>query len=349
MSNIKSKIAIAIVLILLIAGGGAYKTYNSMLEPADRGGKTITFQVESGSSIVDLAEKLEKEGLIKNAFAFRINAKIGKYSNLKAGYYEVSSAMTTPELTAKIFSGKAVFPDTIVVTFPEGKALDEMAAILSEKTTTSAEDILKVWNSDEFVDSAIEKYWFVTEDVKKAGIKYPLNGYLFPDTYHFNSKNITPEEAGYKLLDQMDRVLAGYKSKIESSSLSIHEILTFASIVEYEARFDEDRPIVAGVFYNRLKVDMRLQSCATLQMALGVHKLVYTTNDLKVDSPYNTYMIDGLPIGPGNSPSEVSIAATLEPAEHEYYYFLSDVYGDNKTYYSKTLEEHNKKKAEILK
>ena len=139
-----------------------------------------------------------------------------------------------------------------------------------------------------------------------------------------------------------------YLNQIDAQNSSVHEILTLASIVEYEAKWDNDRPIIAGVFYNRLQNNMRLESCATLEMALGVHKEVYTHNDIRVDSPYNTYQITGIPIGPGNNPGQKSIEACLFPQEHNYFYFLSDIYGDSKTYYSKTLTEHNALKTKYL-
>jgi UPF0755 protein len=339
---------IGFIIFSAIAFAGIYAAYSSMLNPAASQADTLVFEVSQGSSITSTADDLQSEGLIKNSLAFRIHAKLENYTNLQAGFYEISATMSAKDIAQKIFSGDAVFPDSINVTFPEGKTIDEMAAILGENTNSSSEDILSLWNSSDFIDQAIEDYWFVTEEVKEPNLKYALNGYLFPSTYQFKNKDVTPQEAGKIMLDQMEKVLSKYKDQIDAASMTPHQLLTLASIIEYEAIFDEDRPIVSGVFYNRLNTGMRLQSCATLQMALGVHKQIYSTSDMQVDSPYNTYLVDGLPVGPGNSPGEPSIDAALNPEEHDYYYFLSDIYGDNKTYYSSTLEEHNRLKSEIL-
>ncbi|MBF7096400.1 endolytic transglycosylase MltG [Alkalibacter mobilis] len=349
MKKILFYIAIVAVVVLIAGSTLAYFYYNSMLEPVSAECDPVVFEVESGSTVASMAQSLEDKGLIKNALAFRIHVKLENHLNLQAGHYEISPSMNIPAVAEKIFSGDAVFPDTVIVTFPEGKTLDEMAEIFANQTNNTKEQVMDIWNSDEFVQSSIENYWFVTEEVKNPDLKYPLNGYFFPNTYHFKDKDVSPEEAAEILLDEMDRVLSKYRDSIDSTDLSAHEILTMASIIEYEAIFDEDRPIVSGVFYNRLESRMRLQSCATLQMALGIHKQIYSNSDMAVDSPYNTYLVDGLPVGPGNSPGEPSIDAAINPAEHNYFYFLSDIYGDNKTYFSETYEQHNKLKNELLK
>ncbi len=340
---------IGFIAIAAIALASSYIAYSSMLSPVSSGDESIIFEVRQGSSITSAADKLQDEGLVRNALAFRIHTRLENYTNLQAGYYELSPSMSSEEIAKKIFSGDAVFPDAVTVTFPEGKTIDEMAKILADATEGSPDEILGVWESEDFLDWAIENYWFVTDAVKNPDLKYALNGYFFPSTYQFKNKDVTGSEAGKVMLDQMEKVLSKYREDMKNSPLTPHQVLTMASIVEYEAIFDEDRPIVSGVFYNRLEIDMRLQSCATLQMALGVHKQIYSAADMRVDSPYNTYLVNGLPIGPGNSPGEPSIAAALNPQEHDYYYFLSDIYGDNKTYYSSTYEEHRRLQNEILR
>lgn len=343
------KFIISLLVLILACAAGGYYWYSSQLEAVSTEGQTVLFEIPSGSTINGTAQKLEDENLIKNALAFRLYVRMEQLSNLQAGYYEIAPQMDAEAIAEKIFSGDAVFPDTIAVTFPEGKTLDEMAEILADHTVNTKEDILAVWDGDEFINQAIEKYWFVTEEVLAPDLKYALNGYFFPNTYNFKNDAVTPQEAGNTLLAEMDKVLTQYKSQIDASEWSVHEILTMASIVEYEAILDEDRARVAGVFYNRLDASMRLQSCATLQMALGIHKSIYTNQDMAVSSPYNTYLVDGLPIGPGNNPGEPSIEAALNPESHDYYYFLSDIYNDSKTYFSETYEQHRKLQNELLK
>ena len=143
----------------------------------------------------------------------------------------------------------------------------------------------------------------------------------------------------------MDEVLSQYKEEIEKSEYTVHEILTLASIVEHEAILEEDRPKIAKVFLNRLNMGMKLQSCATIGYAINEWKLTYTNSDLAVDSLYNTYKYLGLPVGPGGLPGEQSIKAVIYPDDNDYLYFLANVFdaNANKTYYSKTYQEHQQK------
>lgn len=343
------KIIISLLVLVVVLGAASMLWFNAQLESTSVHTENVLFEVPSGTSINGMAQKLEEEDHIKSALAFRLYTRINKMTNLQAGFYEIEPGMDVKAIAKRIFSGEAVFPDTIIVTFPEGKTLDDMAQILSEKTIHSKEAILAVWDSDAFVDEAIENYWFVTEEVKEPDLKYALNGYFYPNTYHFANKEVSAEVVGQTMLAEMGKVLTQFKDQIDASDLTIHEILTMASIIEYEAIFDEDRAKISGVFYNRLRTNMKLQSCATLQMALGIHKPIYNAKDMAVVSPYNTYLIDGLPVGPGNGPGAPSIVAALNPAEHDYFYFLSDIYNDSKTYYSETYEQHLKLQNELLK
>ncbi|QSX07930.1 endolytic transglycosylase MltG [Alkalibacter rhizosphaerae] len=343
------KIILGLLVLVVAAGATAMLWFNNQIGDTGVHKEPVVFEVPPGTTINGMAEMLEEEELIRNALAFKVYARIQNFSNLQAGHYQIKPGMDMRAIASTIFSGDVIFPDTITVTFPEGKTLDDMAAILAEKTSHTQEEILAVWDGEDFIQSAIDNYWFITEEVLNPDLKFALNGYLFPNTYNFENENVTPEAAAHRLLQEMDKVLTKYKDQIDSSEWTVHEILTMASIVEYEAIFDEDRPIVAGVFYNRLENNMRLQSCATLQMALGIHKPIYNSQDMAVNSPYNTYLVDGLPIGPGNSPGEPSIKAALNPESHNYFYFLSDIYNDSKTYYSETYEQHLQLQNELLR
>ncbi|HCX65267.1 MAG TPA: endolytic transglycosylase MltG, partial [Eubacteriaceae bacterium] len=310
MSTVK-KIGISLVLLIILAIAVVYFLFQNAMKPVDPSASSDVFLVEQGSSITSTLQKLEEESLIRSAFFTRLYLRFTDYDGLQAGHYELSASMDTKSMLEKIFSGSTINPNEITVTFPEGKTLDEFAEILSNSTDYSRDDIVSVWTDDAFILEAIENYWFISDEIQNPNLKYALNGYFFPNTYKFEDPQVSPETVGKRLLDQMDQVLSKYKDSIESSKYSPHEILTLASIIEYEAIEDEDRPMISGVFHNRLNTSMRLQSCATLQMALGVHKEIYTNQDMQVDSPYNTYRVDGLPIGPGNSPGEKSIAAAL--------------------------------------
>ena len=232
-----------------------------------------------------------------------------------------------------------------MLTIPEGKNMKEIASIVSENTNISSTSFLEAVNDSSFLDEVIENYWFVTDDVKNPNIRYALEGYLFPSTYELQNKDVDAKYIILKMLDQMEKVLNPYKEKITSSKYSVHELLTMASIVEYEAILDEDRALVASVFYNRLDSNMKLQSCATLGYAINEWKLTYTNSDFAVDSLYNTYKYYGLPVGPGGMAGEESIKAVIYPDDNDYLYFLANVFdaNSNKTYYSKTYSEHQQK------
>ena len=195
-------------------------------------------------------------------------------------------------------------------------------------------------SNKEYLNTLINKYWFITEDILNEKIYYPLEGYLYPDTYEFK-KNSKLEEIIEKMLDNMDSKLTNYKDEIKLSSYSIHQILTLASIVELEGVNKEDRSMVAGVFYNRLKSGMSLGSDVTTYYAVKKDfSRDLSQNDLDSCNGYNTRgtCVTGLPVGPIASPSLSSLSATIEPTENEYYYFVADK--EKNTYFSKTSSEH---------
>jgi UPF0755 protein len=308
--------------------------------------KEIVFEVKSGETYSTIASKLKNNDLIRSEFSFKMFIKIKNINHLEIGYYKLNTNMSVNDIIEYFEKGSTFNPNLITITIPEGKTIIEIAKIIAKTTGKDYKEYLNYWDSDEFVNKAMDKYDFIKNDVKNSNIRYALEGYFFPSTYELQNKDVSAEYIAYKLLDQMEVVLNKYKSQIDSSTLNIHQILTLASIVEYEAKLDVDRPIIAGVFYNRLKANMKLQSCATVGYAIDEWKLSYTTSDLKVNSPYNTYYYTGLPVGPGNSPSEESIKATLNPTASDYYFFIADVCHDgigedDKVYYSKNNVEHN--------
>lgn len=304
--------------------------------------ETILFTVPKASTYLTLSSFLKESNLIKNELAYKIYVRIKKPSNLQAGIYQLNQGMDVEELIQTLEKGTTYNPDAVTITIPEGKHLEEVAEIVSEKTNNTKEELLSVWNSESFLSEAKEKYWFLTDDISNSKIRYSLEGYLFPSTYELTNADVTPQYIAYKMLDGMDQILSKYKEEIEKSNYSIHELLTMASIVEYEAIDDIDRPVVASVFYNRLDDNMKLQSCATIGYALGEWKLTYSSADLNVDSLYNTYFYSGLPVGPGCMPSEESIKAAIYPSTTEYYYFMANVCdtSSTKTYFAKTYAEH---------
>ena len=338
------KFVIIFLVVLIILTCGSYKIGTSSVS---KDSFEVKITIPKESTYLSISNLLKENNLIRSESFYKIYNKIFKPNNLKAGIYTLNRNMNVKEIVDTLEGN--VKSEEITITIPEGKHIEEVAEIISSKINMSKEDILLYWQNEEVLNSLIDKYWFLTDVIKKEGIRYSLEGYFFPDTYSI-LKESKIEDITYKMLDKMDEVLSKYKEEISNSKFNVHEILTLASIVEHEAILDSDRPMIAGVFINRLDKSMKLQSCATVGYAINEWKLSYNYKDLQTDSPYNTYFYEGLPIGPGNMPGELSIEAVLRPTKHDYYYFLANVNDKDskKTYYSKTYSEHRQKCVKYL-
>ena len=216
---------------------------------------------------------------------------------------------------------------------------------IEETTNNTQEDVMKTLKDEEYIDSLIDKYWFLTNEIKQDEIYYSLEGYLFPDTYAIKNKDVTVEEIFEKMLDKMEIVLEQYKDEIAESKYSVHEILTIASIIETESMSSDGRKDVASVIYNRLNRGMAIQSDVTTYYAVKVDMGERDLYQKELDT-YNAYNTRGpnmegkLPIGPVASVSKSSIEAALEPTSTDYLFFVADKNG--KLYFTKTASEHNR-------
>ncbi len=276
--------------------------------------------IKPGMGAKEVGELLAKKGIIPNSYLFRIAIKIyGKERDIKAGKYVLRKDMPLFNIIETIVSGRGVLE---VVTIPEGLTSSQIAEIFYKK------GIIR------------DKKKFL-EMIKKQG----LEGYLFPDTYY------VPENYDEKkLIDMMtkrfrEKLPKNFDKKAKALGLSEKEVVILASLVEKEAKYPEDRPKIASVFLNRLKKGMRLESCATVQYILGRPKPNLTYDDLKIKSPYNTYLHKGLPPGPICNPGEASIEAVLNPQKTDYLYFVADKDGHH--LFAKTYKEHLKNKKKV--
>ena len=349
-------ILLSLIVLALIVFVVVSKIY---LSPVDsKNDSPIDFIVEKGASKNAIAEKLEKEGLIKSALFFKFYIKFNSSKELYAGTYTLTKSMDINEIIDVLNSNKSKENESITLTFIEGKRLTDYAKRIADflnknnEEQITADEIVKYIDSKEYVDKQIEKYWFITDKVLNKDIYHPLEGYLFADTYEFR-KNATLDEILDKLLSTMDSKLTIYKEEIDVSSLSVHELLTLASIIELEGASSSDRAGVAGVFYNRIKNNDSLGSDATTYY--GVNKDFsrdLSRSNLSACNGYNTRAesscpIKGLPVGPICTPSLSSINAVIEPTVHDYYYFVADK--NKKTYFSKTYAEHTKTVSNLKK
>lgn len=342
--NIK-KVILVIILIIVLAIGGLALWYNSSLSAVDKKNTNkIQIEIPIGSSTESIANVLKSNDLIKNKLAFKLYVKMNKVSNFQAGKYELYKTMNVEEITKTLQTGKLYSKDQITITFVEGKNINWYAEKIAEETNNTKEQVYELLKNKDYINSLIEKYWFLTDEIENKDIYYPLEGYLFPDTYSFNNKDVTVEEIFDTMLKQTEIVLNEYKDEIEKSKYSVHEILAIASLVETEGIHPEDRKDISSVIYNRLKVKMPLQIDATTYYAakieLGQRDLYQS--ELNTYNPYNTRgprMEGKLPIGPISSVSKISIEAALNPNNTDYIYYVSDKNG--KVYFNRTSNEHN--------
>lgn len=334
----------AFVFILFFIGivGSCAMYVQSALKPIDeKANKEIYVSIPIGSSVIEIANILEKKGVIKNALVFRYYVKLKNETGFQAGDYVLTTAMDVPEIIAKLKEGKVKKQAALKITIPEGVRIIDIAEIIASKTRYSREEVLKRMQERTFIQTLAASFPMLKlEDIQKKGIKYSLEGYLFPATYEFDEKNPPLDSIITAMVEKMQTVIAQYEADIQKSGYSIHEILTLASLIETETQKSEDRYKVSGVFHNRLKQDMRLDSDPTVKYALDKTDIQVTYKDTAVSSPYNTYRIKGMPIGPIASPREESIRAALHPKQVDEFYFFARPNGQ--IIYTKTLKEHEK-------
>ena len=340
---------LAIVLLVVIIGILTY--YNYAIGSISKDDKEIIFVVSKDSTFNSISNQLVTSGLIRNELIYKVYIKLNNPVTLKAGTYKFSKAMSLNDIVTILESGSSYNPDVVTLQIPEGKNIEQIAALAATVTTNTSEQLIAYWDSKVFVDKVIAKYWFIDNDILKIGIRHPLEGYLFPSTYELLNKDVTPEYIAYKLLDQMDIILTKYKNAIDAQDLTIHELLTLTSIVQYESGETTVMKDIAGVFYNRLAAGWKLQSSVTVCYAIGdVKHWTDCEFNSSLKSPYNTYYYAGLPIGPILNFGEAALSSTLNPNDNNYFFFLANVCDpkDTKTYFSTTLAQHNKYKAQYL-
>lgn len=342
------KIFIVLVLLLVIIIFSILGFYNYNLQPVDKSDDTsVVFTITPGTTTKQIAKNLMDASLIRNDKVLLVYLKLNNISNMQASTYKLKRNMSLEEIVEVINKGKGYNPDEITITFKEGENIRNIAKVISENTENSYEDVLNKVNDNKYLDSLIEQYWFLDKNIKNNKLYYSLEGFLAPDTYIFENKNVKVEEIFSKMLDETDKVLTKYKKEIEKSDLSIYEILTLASIVEKEGK-TKDFNNIASVFINRLDKNMELASCATAYY--GVKKDfnevgIATTDMINNKNNYNTYIIKGLSVGPIASISEEALLSVINPISTNYLYFLSDNEGNS--YFFKTYSEHQKKQSEL--
>ncbi len=323
----------------VLAGAGIAAWWNWASQPyAEEGSNAaeVQFMITPGMNASQVAQELEHQGLIRNALAFRFLASQQNVdSKLLAGEYQLSAQMPPQEMINKILEGPDVH--TVKVTIPEGYTTAQIIDLFVKNDLGSKEDYQRVIESEPF------SYSFLA-DIPAGPNR--LDGFLFPDTYFF-APEAGPKENINRMLKRFEQeITPEVMTKLAEMNLTLREWVNLASIVEKEAGKDADRPIIAGIFLNRLKIDMALQSCATIQYVLGTQKYILSLEDIQVESPYNTYKYPGLPPSPIASPGHASLDAVLNSTDSDYLYFLATPSGE--TIYAKTHQEHLQNQAKYM-
>ncbi|MBI4641179.1 MAG: endolytic transglycosylase MltG [Candidatus Tectomicrobia bacterium] len=323
----RKRLIASLLIFLLIGAGISYLVMWVEEEPPS--GKlpedsSKVVEIPKGAGLRDIAALLKREGVTQTPLFFIIKALWkGSRGRLKAGEYRFSSSMTLDEILHRLESGKVILHP---LTIPEGFTVEEIARLLEEKGLSTREKFLALTSKKEFLD--------------RLGLEgKSLEGYLFPETYFF-PKGASEETIVKKIVSTFDRVFTeGYKDRAKLIGLTPHQVLTLASVIEKEAKVDEERALISAVYHNRLKRGMLLQSDPTVIYALKQFDGNLRKEDLAIDSPYNTYKYPGLPPGPIANPGRASIEAALFPAPVDYLYFVSKNNGEHS--FSTSLQEHN--------
>ena len=328
-------------LLLLISLFGFYNSSIQEVETNKDEIVTVNFTITSGSTKNQIIDSLYNEKLIKNKYAAYIFVKLNSNYGMQAGIYELNNGMTLEEILTKINNGD-VIDNSIAVTFVEGKRITNYVKVINEKFEYDEDEILDILSDKKYLQELIDKYWFLTEDILNDKLYYALEGYLAPNTYFFR-EDASVKEIIDKLLSTTELELNKIKKEIDDNKYTIHEILTMASIVELEGANSDDRYGVAGVFYNRLENGWSLGSDVTTYYAEQIEMSDRDLYQAELDeaNDYNTRsatMAGKLPVGPICNPGVESIKAAIEPAKHDYFYFVADKY--KKTYFAKTYNEH---------
>ncbi len=311
----KKAILILVFFVIIVV----FLFYFQLYVPLSSNAQERTFRIEPGEGLQKIASKLEIEGFIRGDVFFNIYVYLrGEESKLKAGDYLLSSSMSIKEIADKLIRGDS---EGLKITIIEGWRIKDIAQYLDDLNICSKDEFLKAAEGSE--------------------------GYLFPDTYYITSTMSASDLISLMRTNFNKKVDESLRTEIEGRGKTLSETVIMASIIEKEVRTFEDKKIVSGILWKRVKVGMPLQSCATIAYITGKKTTKISIEETQIDSPYNTYKYAGLPVGPICNPSLESIEAAVYPQESPYWYYLSAPEGE--TIFSRTLQEHNIAKLKYLK
>lgn len=330
-----------LIVLIIILGFASYHYVSSSLKPLDRNSKAqVTVKIPIGSTNKEVATKLEDKNVIKSATVFNYYVKTHNFSDFQAGTYSFSPSQTLAQVTSELQQGpvKKVIHK---VTVKEGVTVEQIGTAIQKETQFKKSDFLKLMKNESYLKQLQKKYpKLLDSTMSSKQVRYHLEGYLFPARYDvYQGDNLRTLVDSMVL--KMNQVMTPYYSQIGKQDMTVQQVLTLSSLVEREGVTKSDRRKIAGVFFNRLDIDMPIQSDISVMYALNTHKESLTNKDTAVKSPYNLYKNEGYGPGPFNSPSLESIQAVLDPADRaqNYLYFVANL-KTGKVYYSHNYNQH---------
>ena len=333
--RVAALLGVAAALIAVAAVGAATVLATLLFRGMDPTGEETVIEIRAGQGLRSVGSTLVASGLARSGLAVEVYGRLrGFDARLQAGRYLISPALSPADILARIVAGDAVF-DEITVTIREGWSLNDIENYLQS---------LGLFTREEFQEAAVMQPSYRGFDfLAHLPDKMILDGYLWPDTYRIFSDS-TPHAVVRRMLTTFSRrVTAEVREAMTASGWTLHEVLTLASIVQAESAGTAEMPDVAGVFANRLRIRMPLESDATVNYVLGTNKRQPTFADTRVSDPYNTYVNYGLPPGPIGNPGMEAILAAMNPASHDYLFFLHPL--GSPAVFSRTFAEHLRNKA----
>ena len=342
-------LVLLILVLAVLVGAGGYYTLGLMPVDPDSEEKVVV-EIPNGSGSSAIVEILDDAGLVKNKTCAKINSRIGGYNSLQANTYIFSPSMSFNEIMKIINTGDFEYISKESIEVKDGARLQQVAEAVSEQLPYTTDEILAKWSDKKYLNQLIERYWFLTDEILDKDIMYPLEGYLYADTYFVTTDNSTIEGFTEMCLDRMDEELSNRRPDIEASGFTVHQLLTLTSIVTKEATAD-DQAGVAGVFMNRLDKGMSLGSDVTVCYIFQEDRVDLKVSQLESTNPYNTRKFAGLPPGPICQVVGSAIDATLNYEKHDYLFFIADEngvvrYSEDEAGHESNIDEHGLVKDE---
>lgn len=334
-SGSKGFLAVFIVVLVVAAGAVVFLVTGTSEEQASAEGRTVEVEIPEGASASQIADLLAEEGVIGSPLAFKLLARFDdRVSRLQAGTYELEGGMSVGEVMEVLSEGPPP-PDSFRVTIPEGWTVEQILERLAEAGPFDVDEL------EAALEAMTPPEWVPVDELPPEAVVF--EGLLFPDTYDFLA-DASAEEVLSRLVAETEKAL---DEVTPPEGMSRYDVLTIASLVEREARISDDQPLISSVIHNRLAEGMRLQVDATVLYARGEHTDRVLFEDLEVESPWNTYLHDGLPPTPVASPGRGAIRAAADPPDSGYLYYVVEDIDTGAHAFAETPEEHNRNVQEF--